>query len=99
MKPKKLNNQIAGFVAGIFFPLLISYLIFRFGHLGGRSYFEFINTMVKFNLFGKLLSLSVLPNLLLFFPAIWSERLLTARGVLFATIIYGITTVILVFIS
>lgn len=89
------DNQIIGIIAGLLLPLLITILIYNLRYFGGRTYFDFIETLITFHSFGKLLSLSVLPNLLLFFICIWSNWLRMARGVLIATVIYGIATIIL----
>lgn len=99
MKSNWSNKQISGIIAGVLTPLLVSYLIYRFRYFGDRSFFDFIKAMITLESFGKLMSLSVLPNLLLFFLAIWSERLLAARGVLIATLLFGITMVILALIG
>ncbi len=95
MNKNWLNNQITGIAIGIIIPLVTSYLIFALRYHGGRSYLDFISAMLILNSFGKLLSISVLPNLLAFFISIWGEKLKTSRGILTATLFYGIITVIL----
>ncbi|WP_258176623.1 hypothetical protein [Marinilabilia salmonicolor] len=54
--------------------------------------------MFKLQSLGKLVSVSVLPNLLIFFVAIWTERLLAARGIVIATLLYTLATVVLYFL-
>lgn len=93
------NKQIVGFLGGIIVPFLTTYLIYRVRYFGGRSFIDFINAMLSLSSFGKLLSLSVVPNLLLFFLAIWTDRLKAARGVLIATILFGIVMVIITLIG
>lgn len=95
MENRWANKQYIGLLAGLVFPLLISYLIYRLRFLGGRSYLDFIQVLISIQSFGKLLSISVFPNLLLFFAAIWSNRLLAARGVLIATVLYALVTIAL----
>jgi hypothetical protein len=95
MDKKWANKQYIGLIAGLVFPLIISYLIYKMRYFGGRTYFDFIQTLISIQSFGKLLSISVFPNLLLFFTAIWSNRLLTARGVLIATVLYAVATIAL----
>lgn len=93
------NKQIVGFMAGIIVPFLTTYIIYRIRYFGGRSFIDFIDAMLTLNSFGKLLSLSVVPNLLLFFMAIWTDRLMAARGVLVATVLFGIVMLIITLIG
>jgi len=95
MKNNWINKQVVGLVAGLILPMVMSYLIYKFRYFGDKDYFDFIKGMITLQSLGKLLSLSVLPNLLLFFLAIWSERLLAARGVLIATVLYGLVTLVM----
>ena len=93
MENKWANKQYIGLIAGLIFPLIVSFMIYKTRYFGGDSYYKFIQTLISFHSFGKLLSISVFPNLLLFFGAIWSNRLLAARGVLMATVLYALATI------
>jgi len=95
--PCKCNKLYIGLIIGLVLPLLTSWIIFytRFG--GSLSIKEFVNQLILAQGFTKLLSLSVLPNLLMFMIAIKLERLLAARGILTATVIYSIIIIILRF--
>ncbi len=44
-----------------------------------------------------MISLSVIPNLLLFFLFIWTNRTLSARGVIFATLLVAMVMLVLKF--
>jgi hypothetical protein len=48
-------------------------------------------------LLSKLLSLSAIPNLLLFFVFIWTNRPFSARGVIFATLVVALVMLVLKF--
>ncbi|WP_026475142.1 hypothetical protein [Alkaliflexus imshenetskii] len=93
MEKKVANNLWIGLIIGLVMPLITSYLIYATRYPGDETYTEFIVAMIKVESLGKLLSLSVLPNLLFFFLGIWSERLLAARGVLIATVLYTLASV------
>ncbi len=94
----KCNKQIAGFLVGITLPIVFSVLLFHGRYEGDLGFGEFLITMFQLQSLGKLVSVSVLPNLLVFFLAIWTERLLAARGIVFATMIYTVATVVLYFL-
>lgn len=96
MMDKWLNKQTTGIIAGLILPVLMAYMIYKFRYYGNLNFLDFLKGMMTLQSLGKLLSLSALPNLLLFFLAIWSERLFAARGVLIATILYSLAMVILV---
>jgi hypothetical protein len=59
---------------------------------------EFTKLLIEARGFTKLISLSVIPNLLVFMLAINLNRLLAARGIVTATLIYAVTVVILRFV-
>ncbi len=56
---------------------------------------ETIELVKQGNLYGKILSLAALPNILVFFVYIRKKQDYRARGVLLATILIAILTVIL----
>ncbi|HHU57631.1 MAG TPA: hypothetical protein GXZ39_04985 [Bacteroidales bacterium] len=95
MAAKKGDIQLWGLAAGLVLPAVFAYLVywFRFDH--STAFTEVLEALKGVKSLGKLLSLSVMPNLLLFFIGIWSERLLLARGVLTATAVYAVAAVVL----
>ena len=95
MQTKWLDRQVTGFVVGLVMPLFISYLIYHFRFARAEDFTSFLKALMAVESLGKLLSLSVMPNLLFFFIGIWSDRLLAARGVLIATVLYGLVAVLL----
>jgi len=82
----KLNNQILGFIAGIVLPV-ITFLCIYLTLSGSLNLVEYVEKIVTFNVLTKFLSLSVLPNLLLFFISMWKNYLVAGRGILAATIV------------
>lgn len=88
--------------------ILIGFLISLFATFGGIflyleyfSKYEFNETleMIKQGeLYGKVLSLAAIPNLFVFFVFIKKKQDSRAKGVLMATILIALTTLILKFI-
>lgn len=95
MQMKWLDRQVTGLVVGLLVPLLISVLIYKFRFASASDFTSFLKALMAVESLGKLLSLSVMPNLLFFFLGIWSNRLYAARGVLIATVLYGLLAVVL----
>jgi hypothetical protein len=57
--------------------------------------FEFLRTFQHRNVLSKMVSLAALPNLLLFFLFIWTDRTFAARGVIFATLLLAFVMLVL----
>lgn len=89
------DNQLIGLITGILVPLLMAYLIYYFRFSGRDSFSGIIEELVKLKSLGKLLSVSVVPNLIFFFLFLSANKEKTARGLLGATILWGITAGIL----
>ncbi|PWE00832.1 hypothetical protein [Marinilabilia rubra] len=92
------NKQLIGLIIGLILPIAFGYLLFQGRYEGNLDFWNFVLTMFKLQSLGKLVSVSVLPNLLVFFLAIWTERLLAARGIVMATLLYTVVTIILYFL-
>ena len=83
----KLNTVSVGLIAGLLLPLLTFSLIGVIGNHG--RLFDFVRILNEIDRVASIISLSVIPNLLLFFVFIWTNRLFAARGVLFSTFIFA----------
>lgn len=84
-KIEKFDKLVYGLILGIVIPtitFLITWKITYDGSLG--EYFQSFRQMGRL---AGLVSLSTVPNLLLFFVFIWLNIYRTARGVIFATLI------------
>jgi len=92
------NKQWIGVLAGLILPVVFSVLLYKGRYQGDMDFGPFLMAMFDIQSLGKLVSVSVLPNLLIFFIAIWTNRLFAARGILLATLFFGIGTVILWFL-
>ena len=65
-----------------------------------RSIFDFLSFFMGYDegraqIIPKLLSLSAIPELLLFFVFIWTDKLKSARGVIGSAFLLGIVIIIL----
>jgi len=85
VKSKKNNVQL-GLLLGLLIPTLTFILVYyvKFDAITFREFVVLLNSRAVFT---QVLSLCVLPNLLVFFIFIWTNRMLSARGVLIATFV------------
>ena len=82
----KKNSVWTGLVSGLLLPPLsfcILYLVLKENY----TFIDFFNRAIDLHVITKFLSISVIPNLLLFFLFIRKDFLLSARGVLGATLL------------
>lgn len=85
---KRLNHMRVGLLLGLLVPVL-SFVIMYFLGFRGMSLAEFIEVLASRNKLSSVISLSVIPNLLLFFIFIWLNYLYSARGVLASTLLFA----------
>jgi len=94
----RYNNIRLGLVLGLLAPMLgfvIVYLIaFR-----GMSFNDYLELLSYRHKLSSVISLSVVPNLLLFFIFIWLNYLYSARGVLASTLIFAVIVIITKFLT
>jgi hypothetical protein len=95
--PCKCNKLYIGLIIGLIVPMVTSWLIFYLSFGDTYSISEFSSKLIASQGFTKMLSLSVLPNLAFFMLAIKLDRLLAARGIVTATVLYAILVIILRF--
>ena len=91
-KNDRYNSMVLGLVLGLLLPVLtlLVILLVRFdGELA-----ETLRQLRMLKMIDNLLSLSAIPNLLLFFVFIWRNRNFSARGVIFATLILAFVMLI-----
>jgi len=92
--PTKWNKLLTGLIPGLVVPL-ITFLVLFLILKGNYTFSDFFNRAVDRHILTKFLSLSVLPNLLLFFLFIRKDFLLSARGVLAATLLEAFLILVL----
>ena len=84
-----------GLISGLVLPMISLIILWQVRYEGGLG--EFLSSLQRIGALSKLISLSVIPNLLLFFLFIWTNRSFSARGVIFATLIVAMIMLVLKF--
>jgi heme/copper-type cytochrome/quinol oxidase subunit 2 len=87
-KKKKFTSIFIGLIPGLILPLITVYLFFIVKYSKDKTFNEFIDMIHYFGVTTKIISLCVIPNLLLFFVFIWTDRYNPGKGVILATFIY-----------
>ena len=84
-----------GLLPGIILPLITLIIIWLIQYDGG--FFQFLKEFQQFGLLSKVVSLAAIPNLLLFFLFIWTDRTFSSRGDIFATLVLAFLMLMLKF--
>ncbi|MDF1571873.1 MAG: hypothetical protein P1P82_09680 [Bacteroidales bacterium] len=93
---EKYDRLVIGLAGGLLLPVVaffVSWLILSDGPLS-----QYIERFQRLNRISSLISLSALPNLLLFFLFLWKNLYRSARGVIFATLILAFVMLIVKFL-
>ncbi|MBE9519156.1 MAG: hypothetical protein IMY68_11325 [Bacteroidetes bacterium] len=93
MSEKKFNTLLTGLIPALVLPaltLLVFWLI-----KSDRGFVDFLVYFQEMKMLSKVVSLTAIPNLLLFFLFIWTNRNFSARGVVFATFLLAFVMLIL----
>ncbi len=93
---KKWDKLLLGLIIGIITPIIVMFVYYRINFYYIRVDTFLYETFMK-RIFLPLLSLCVLGNLAVFFIFIQTDRYYSARGVVFATLLYAIVVFILKF--
>jgi hypothetical protein len=92
---KRFDSMWWGIIPGIILPLVALILIWTVKFDGG--FFQFLTEFQHSGLLSKVISLATIPNLLLFFLFIWTDRTFSSRGVIFATLVLAFLMLMLKF--
>ena len=93
--PKRFDSMWWGLIPGIILPLTTLIIIWVIRYDGG--FFQFLKDFQQIGLLSKVVSLAAIPNLLLFFLFIWTDRTFSSRGVIFATLVLAFLMLMLKF--
>lgn len=99
MQVKQLDNKIVGLIAGLLVPVIMAYLIYKLNYSGHDSFIDLVKGLYQLKSLGKLLSVSVVPNLIIFFLSLTMEAEKNARGIMIATIFWAVITGILFLVN
>lgn len=96
MSKKRFNTLLTGLVPALILPALtlLGFWIVK----SDRNFVDFLEHFQKMKMLSKVVSLAAIPNLLLFFVFIWTNRNFAARGVIFATLLLAFVMLILKFV-
>ena len=93
MSDKRFDTLLIGLIPALILPALtlVGFWIIK----SDRGFIDFLSYFQKMNMLSKVVSLTAIPNLLLFFVFIWTKRNFSARGVIFATLLLAFIMLIL----
>jgi len=94
----RLNTITFGLIAGMLVPFL-ALVIFYLVSSPDKAFPEFVEFIISRNKLSSLISLSLVPDLLLFFIFIWLNYLYSARGVLVAVFLFALIVVLTKFLT
>ncbi len=96
MTEKRFNTILYGLVPGVVIPILTLLVFWMVRSDSGLV--KFLVDFQRLGMLSKVVSLTAIPNLLLFFLFIWTNRTFSARGVVFATLLLAFVMLILKFV-
>jgi len=96
-KKKRLNSTYLGILLGTVVPAITVY-IYYFYKFKTLTFVNFLKRLDAVGIASAIVSLCALPNLLVFFIFIWINYLYSARGVVFATMLYAALVVFLKYV-
>jgi len=94
-KRQKYDAIPIGLVPGLIMPVISFYIFYLIKNSSSMTFLEFVQYLNGSGVVPQSITLGVLPNLLVFFIFIWTNKYQSARGVLLATMIY--TAAILIY--
>jgi len=91
------DTMLTGVLVGILTPML-SFLLYVIFFRPGETSIEVLERFMDRNVFTHVISLSAIPNLLVFFLFLWAGKERSAYGVIGATLIYALIVAGVIFI-
>lgn len=91
-----MNKQQIKIVRGTILSLLVPFvglIIFYFIRFTEHSLSEYISSLITFNLIAPVISVSLVPNVLLFFFFVNRDRYKEGQGVILAMLLWGLMVV------
>jgi hypothetical protein len=97
MMMKFKDSMLLGLLLGLLIPI-VGVLIFYYSKFAAVDIWVFMQVATKHKVLSPMLSLCAILNLGTFYVFLNKNLYLTARGVILATIVYGVTIVLLKFV-
>src|SRR6478735_7778776 len=91
------DSLLFGLIIGLVLPV-IGVIIFYYSKFAAVDLMQFVDIATKHKVLSPMLSLCAILNLGTFYLFLNKNLYLTARGIILATIIYGVTIVVLKFV-
>ena len=91
------DSMLLGLLLGLVIPVL-GVMIFYYSKFAAVDLWQFLQVATKHKVLSPMLSLCAILNLGVFYLFLNKNLYLTARGIILATIIYGVTIVLLKFV-
>jgi len=92
---QRFNHFLYGFIPGLFLPIAFSWIYLNQFYPGDYTFFETIKQLYPSVLFGKILLLSTMPNLMIVFLFYKSDSFKVAAGMLLGAMPYFIASIFL----
>lgn len=89
----KYDQLVVGLISGVLVPVIA--FIIAWMAISDDSLATYFRQFQQMNRLSSLISLSALPNLLIFFIFIWLNMYRAARGVIFATLLLAFSMLII----
>ena len=96
MIKSKFNSLYIGLISGLLLPL-ITMLCFYLFNKGDQNLSMFMHVTFEYAILAKLISLAAIPDALLFYAFIWTEKYKSANGVIFSLFIICLMVIIIKF--
>lgn len=96
-KKKSFNNLTIGIILGIIIPLISVYFFYLAKNLA-QDFGSYIEYLIKYKLVTKILSVAAISNLAVFYIFLQTNRYQSSRGIIIATFLYAIITILYLFI-
>jgi hypothetical protein len=92
---KNNKDLLWGFIPSLILPIIFMIVYIQLRYWGESTFIEVIDYLFESRHIASLLAVGVMPNLLIFLFSINRERWFLGRGVIAATMLYGITVMIM----
>jgi len=89
----KYDKLLLGLISGVILPI-VTLLLFCLFNSKSVDFVHYLKFVARMSLMSNVLSLCAIPNLIAFYFFINKELYKSTRGVIFATIIWGILVLI-----